>query len=359
MGFTEDIRNYIEQAKGNLKNAVNEEATKTSLIMPFFHTLGYNVFNSGEFMPEYTADVGVKKGERVDYAIIRDGKPIMLIEAKPYGETLDKHNGQLFRYFSVTPAKFAVLTNGTNYQFYTDLDKPNVMDADPFFSIDLLDCTDSQINELQKFHSDNFEETEIFNAAEELKYLGKIKDLLKQIFTEPSDEFVRFILGEGVYSGVKTSSIIDKYRPIVKRSITSYINELVNSRIQNALKGDEPQEEPQPQPTQVSEPEPQEDDDKKDLIITTQEELECFYIVKSILRNEIDVSRITYKDTRSYFGILLDGKVTRWICRIYLRDRTTYFTVQGDGKDERIDIQAPDDLYNYADLLIKKLQEIM
>lgn len=358
MGFTEDIRNYIDQAKGNLKNAVNEEATKTSLIMPFFHTLGYNVFNSGEFMPEYTADVGVKKGEKVDYAIIRDGKPIMLIEAKPYGEALDKHNGQLYRYFSVTPAKFAVLTNGTQYQFFTDLDKANVMDADPFFSIDLLDCTDSQISELQKFHSDNFEESEIFNAAEELKYLGKIKDLLKQIFTEPTDEFVRFILGEGVYSGVKTSGIIDKYRPIVKRSITSYVNELVNARIQNALKGDEPQEEQAPV-QQMSEPEPEQEEDEKDMIVTTQEELECFYIVKSILRNEVDVSRITYKDTRSYFGILLDGKVTRWICRIYLRDRTCFFTVPGDSKDERIDIQSPDDLYNYADLLTQKLHAVM
>lgn len=360
MAFTDDIRNFIERKQGTLSNIDNEEQTKTSLIMPFFQLLGYDVFNVDEFVPEFTADVGMKKGEKVDYAIIKDGKPVILIEAKPYGTKLSKYDDQLYRYFSVTSSKFAVLTNGTNYRFFTDLDKPNVMDADPFFDIDLLDCTDSQLNELHKFHSDNFEESEIISAAEELKYLGKIKSLLKQIFNEPTDEFVKFVLNQDIYAGVKTSNVIEKYRPVVKRSLTSYINELVNTRIQSALQGEEHPATVEEPPIAESLP-VEEEPDPKDLIVTTQEELECYYIVKSILRNDIDVSRLSYKDTRSYFGILVDGKVTRWVCRVFIRDRTKFITIPGEGnaKEERIDINSPDDLYQYADVLIQKLHQVM
>ncbi len=358
MSFTEKIKNFIEGKAATLNSIDNEEQTKTSLIMPFFQLLGYDVFNVNEFVPEFTADVGVKKGEKVDYAIIRDGKPIMLIEAKPYGSVLSKYDDQLYRYFSVTSTKFAVLTNGTSYRFFTDLDKPNVMDADPFFEIDLLDCTDSQINELQKFQSDNFEESEIISAAEELKYLGKIKSLLRQIFTEPTDEFVKFVLNQDIYNGVKTSNVIERYRPIVKRSLTSYINELVNTRIQSAIQKDNEESEPTTET-------PSEDTEKievnpKEQIITTQEELECYYIVKSILRNNIDVNRISYKDTLSYFGVLIDGKVTRWVCHVYIKSRSKYITIPSDsGKDLRFDIKVPDDIYNYSDELLKALERVM
>jgi hypothetical protein len=95
-----------------------EEATKNAMIMPFIQLLGYNVFDPMEVTPELVADVGTKKGEKVDYAVLRDGKPIMLFECKKSGADLHiNHASQLFRYFHVTEARFGVLTNGLAYKF--------------------------------------------------------------------------------------------------------------------------------------------------------------------------------------------------------------------------------------------------
>ena len=125
MEFDEKIKDFIKRIK-NLKQVItNEEATKTSLIMPFFSLLGYDVFNPNEFIPEYIADVGIKKGEKVDYAITIDNQVIILIEAKSVNENLKKHDSQLFRYFGTTTSKLAILTNGFEYKFYTDLEETN------------------------------------------------------------------------------------------------------------------------------------------------------------------------------------------------------------------------------------------
>ena len=150
MEFNESIRQFSERVS-ILKNTVStEESTKMSLIVPLFQILGYDVFNPIEFCPEYTADVGIKKGEKVDYAILEDGKPNILIECKSCSEQLDKHSSQLFRYFSTTPAKFGILTNGIIYRFYTDLEESNKMDLVPFLEINMENIKDSSINELKK-----------------------------------------------------------------------------------------------------------------------------------------------------------------------------------------------------------------
>lgn len=150
--------NFIDQLKAlsnrvdKIKNSITtEEATKTSLVMPFFQILGYDIFNPEEFTPEFTADVGIKKGEKVDYAILNKGEPVILIEAKSVNEKLERHDSQLFRYFGTTTAKFAILTNGITYRFYTDLDEENKMDASPFFEFDIVNLKESAIPELAKF----------------------------------------------------------------------------------------------------------------------------------------------------------------------------------------------------------------
>lgn len=180
MSFEENLKSFasrIDNLKGNI---ATEEATKTSLIMPFFQMLGYDVFNPMEFIPEFTADVGIKKGEKVDYAISLNGKITILIEAKCINEQLDKHDSQLFRYFGTTEAKFGILTNGIIYKFYSDLEEPNKMDTSPFFQIDLTDLADNEITELKKFSKENFDLNRILDTASELKYLGLIKKALKE-----------------------------------------------------------------------------------------------------------------------------------------------------------------------------------
>ncbi len=78
MDFIDRIRDLSTRIPKQLEHIQTEEATKNALIMPFISALGYNVFDPTEVVPEFTADVGIKKGEKVDYAIHLDGKPIML-----------------------------------------------------------------------------------------------------------------------------------------------------------------------------------------------------------------------------------------------------------------------------------------
>jgi len=347
MTFEEQIKSFAERAKSIKTSIATEEATKTSLVMPFFQILGYDVFNPNEFTPEYVADVGIKKGEKVDYAILQNKKPVILIEAKSIKEALTNHDSQLFRYFGTTTAKFAILTNGAVYRFYTDLDEPNKMDNTPFLEIDVLDLKEPQIQELKKFCKDCFDLNKIIDTASELKYLGLIRNVLKDIFSNPSDAYVRFILGCGVFESPKTQSVVDKFKPLVKKSISAYINELVNEKIQTALKTDEDQEKT------LKEQGVELEDTAH--TVTTESEIEAYYIVKSILRNHIDSSLITYKDTQSYFGILFDNKVTKWICRLYLRDRAMFMYMQDENKEfSKYPITKLDDLYKHSDILVKK-----
>lgn len=360
MNFDEQIKSFAKRTKSIMGGIATEEATKTSIIMPFFQILGYDVFNPSEFTPEYTADVGIKKGEKVDYAILNNKEPVILIECKSINEVLTKHDSQLFRYFGTTTAKFAILTNGIIYRFYTDLDEPNKMDEKPFLEINMLDLKDAQIPELKKFHKDNFDLNQIIDTASELKYMGLMRNVIKEEFTSPSDEFVRYILGCGVYDGVKTQNVVDRYKPILKKSLTGYINDLVNEKIQTALKEDDSEK------AEISEPFINEDAslEPEDIFInkihTTDEELESYYIVKSILREIIEPTRLFYKDTLSYFGILVDNKVTRWLCRIFLKENTNYIIIPNESKENiKYQIDTLDDIYKISDKLIERVKAIM
>lgn len=343
MSFEEKLKNYVSRIESIKNNIQTEEATKTSLIMPFFQMLGYDVFNPNEFIPEFIADIGIKKGEKVDYAIVLNDEVVMLIEAKPISEKLEKHSSQLFRYFGTSKAKFAILTNGNNYKFYTDLEKTNVMDSVPFLDVNIDDLSDSEIQELKKFQKDNFDINEIFSTASNLKYLNQIKKVLKEEFANPSDELVKLILNQGIYEGVKTSAIIEKYKPIIKRSFNSYLNELVNSRLQNAINKEETIDEPDNIP-------------REEKIITTSDEIQSYYIVKSILSEYCSPKKIYYKDTESYFGILYDNKVTKWICRVYLKESVKYIIIPNkDKKDIRYELTNIEDIYKLKDYLIERL----
>lgn len=348
MTFEEQLKNFITKIE-KIKNKIStEEATKTSIIMPFFQILGYDVFNPSEFTPEYIADVGIKKGEKVDYAIILNNEVSILIEAKAISEKLERHDSQLFRYFGTSKAKFAILTNGIIYKFYTDLEKENIMDATPFLEVNLDELRESDIQELKKFQKENFNIESIFDAASDLKYLSQIKKVLKEEFNDPGDDFVKLILNKEIYDGSKTQSIIDKYRPLVKKSINYYINELINDRLQNAMKKND----------EVDTVE--EIIETSNDIITTVDELESYYIVKSILSEDCDPNKIAYKDTYSYFSVLYDNKVTKWICRVYLKENVKYIIIPDENRNEiKYTINRTNDIYSLKDVLIKRLNSLL
>ncbi|MEP7219297.1 MAG: type I restriction endonuclease, partial [Bacteroidota bacterium] len=188
-----------------------EEATKNAFVLPFIHALGYDVFNPLEVVPEFTADVGIKKGEKVDYAIFHDSKPIILFECKKCGGKLD-HScaSQLYRYFSVTEARIGILTDGVIYQFFTDLEQLNKMDEKPFMEFNILDIQESLVPEIKKLTKGSFDLEATLNAASELKYTKEIRKALSEEFNSPSEDFVRHFTAK-VYSGRLTQAVREQF----------------------------------------------------------------------------------------------------------------------------------------------------
>ncbi len=308
--FTEQLRSLSKRVERTQQNILTEEATKTSIIMPFFQILGYDVFNPEEFIPEFNADVGIKRGEKVDFAIMQNNEPVILVEAKSINEKLKKHGTQLYRYFSVTPAKFAILTNGIQYLFYTDLEEQNKMDATPFFTFNLFELRTAKINELFKFHKTHFELENILTAASELKYTGALKEYIAAQFEEPSEEFTSFLVSH-VYGGKKTKAVIEKFEPLVKKSLKEFANDIASDKLKAALDTTNAEAE-------VAATETTKTINEKPEIVTTQEELNAHNIIQQLLRYTCSMDRVNYRDTVHYLNILLDDNIRKWICRLYL-----------------------------------------
>ena len=351
MDFKDEIKTLGERVV-SLKDSVNtEEATKTAFILPFIQKLGYDVFNPLEVTAELIADLGIKKGEKVDYAILVNGKPIMIIECKHLKEKLDVHATQLHRYFHVTEVRFGVLTNGIIYRFYTDLEAPNKMDDNPFLEIDISNFNESQINELKKFHKSYFSVEEILASASDLKYTSQLKKIIATELNTPTDELIKFFTKQ-IYTGIVNAKVIEKFGSIVRKSFQQVISETVNARLNNAVISENENfqiaEIPKLSPTETK-------NDEVSKIITTEEEMECFYIVKGILRSKIEPNRIFYKDTQSYFGILLDNNVRKPVCRLHLNSAKKYLSLfEGADKAERkIEISRIDDIFQYADIILE------
>ena len=349
MDFIDQVKQFSKRVESLKDGLSTEEATKTAIIMPFFALLGYDVFNPEEFVPEYTADVGIKKGEKVDYAIMSEGNPVILIECKWIGETLEKHDSQLFRYFGTTKAKFAILTNGQYYRFFTDLDEANKMDEKPFLEINILDIKENQVAELKKFHKSQFDINNIFNVASDLKYSNEFKIKLAQQLQQPNDDFVKYFLN-GIYDGKFMQSVIDRFRPVLKKALNDYISELMNDKIKSALGANSESKKAE---EELPATEETENAPHMPKIITTEEEMEAFYLVKNMLKSIVPVEDITFKDTESYFSVLHKGKTTRWICRFYFNTANKYLVVPDENKKEiKLPITGIYDIDNYKEKIV-------
>ena len=223
------------------------------------------------------------------------------------------------------------------------------MDEKPFLEINMLDLKDTQIEELKKFHKSYFDVDMILSSASELKYMGELRTVIGKEFTNPSTDFVRFF-GKQVYEGVFTPKVLEQFTTLVKRTINNYVSDIISDRLKAAIK-DEEQPTEQGTPT-VQQPTEEQTDNG---IVTTEEELEAFYIVKSLLRNIFPAERITYKDTRSYFGVSIDNNVRKTVCRFYFDPPTRKrLAVIDENKSEKMyKLNSINDIYNYADTLIE------
>jgi predicted type IV restriction endonuclease len=355
MDFSDKLKQFSRRAEMIKNTLLTEESTKTALIMPFFSLLDYDVFNPMEFIPEFNADFGIKKGEKVDYAIMKDGKPIILVECKGVNDTLTKHDAQLFRYFSVTESRFAILTNGIIYKFFTDLEESNKMDDTPFLEINILDLNDMQILELKKFSKDVFDIDTIFNTASELKYSSLINNQLNSQLENPTDDFVRFLIND-FYQGVKTQNVIEKFKPIVKKSMQQFVSDFMNEKIKSILNNNKPVQEKENE-LETDEIECDKEENTPN-IVTTEEELEAFNVVRSILSEVISADDIAIKDVERYCGILYKNNTRKWICRFYFSGSKKSIVISNEDKSgTRYYINCVTDIYNYKSELIASAQK--
>lgn len=351
MDFKDQVKQLAERVSKMKDKILTEEATKNAFIMPFIQCLGYDVFNPLEVVPEFVADIGIKKGEKVDYAILKDDTPIILVECKHWSENLDPHNSQLFRYFHTTSAKFGILTNGITYRFYTDLVEPNKMDEKPFFEFQIDDVKEAQGEKLKEFHKSYFNLDSIINTASELKFMGELRTLILKEISEPSDEFTRHFAKQ-VYPSIVTPKVLEQFRGLVKRTFHQYINDAINERLKSALATDQQrQNEIQKEEFTAASVV----DENK--IQTTAEEMDGFHIVRAIVCAKVKVSRVAHRDQQSYFGILLDDNNRKPICRLHYNGKKKYVSFFDTDVEERVEISNNSQLYDYSARLLKAIDK--
>lgn len=341
--FEDKIVAVAARSKSAERQAMTEEATKTSVIMPFIQALGFDVFNLDEVIPEFTSDVGTKKGEKVDYALKIDGKIAMLVEAKPISTKLgNSQYTQLFRYFTVTEARLAMLTNGHEVWFFSDTEEPNKMDKKPFFKFDLQQHDKSQVAELARFQKKNFDIVSVIEAASNLKYTRDAANFLKRQLDDPDDDFVRFI-GRQIHEGSVTKGVLEQITP----SIQAALDQIIRDRIQDKLSITFQDKAPA---ATVDLPEDAEQDDG---IVTTEDEWEGFRIIKAIAARHVAVDRVTIRDSKSYCSIIMDNNNRKPICRLYFNSSTTknIGVFDPEKKEERFRVEGPQDLYSHCEAL--------
>ena len=351
MDFIDEVRTRSDRFAKRLEhfseNTGTEEATKTSFVLPFIQMLGYDIFNPVEVVPEYTADTGIKKGEKVDYALFQKENPVILIECKKLQTKLeDEHVSQLFRYFGVTKSsRIGILTNGTQYKFYSDLDHSNVMDGRPFFEFDMLDFTELQVKELKRFTKDEFDTELIVDAARELKYASEIKRLLEEEFSNPSDEFVKFVI-KRVYEGRVTGQVREMFTELTISAFSNFINDKLQRRLTNALKNE----------SESTHDQDRGGNDEQENSDFSRIELDGLLTIKAILGGIVQPDRLSLRKAKFYCSIVLhsDGKREDYgtvIFRLKAKVKQTKgIKIEAQGF-ESITVDKIDQLFSHADNL--------
>lgn len=333
----ENLRSISERVKSHSSTMATEEAVKTAVVLPFLRALGYDVFDPTEVVPEFTADAVGKKGEKVDYAINIDGEIRILIECKPISVQLEKkHLDQLFRYFTVTNAKFAILTNGRTFNFYTDLEETNKLDTLPFFVFDITDFNTGILSELRKFEKSSFDVQAILATAERLKYTSGVKQEISKLIEEPTEDFVRLV-SRNVYEGQMRAQAKEMLTGVVRAAFREVIMDQVKSRLSSALADTQEVIEAIDEPV---------GDDPE--VVTTEEEREGYMIVKAIAREIIAAKRILIRDAKSYCAVLVDNN-RKPLARLHFNRSVKYIGLFDGEAEDRVIIESLDQIYEFSD----------
>ena len=345
MDLIDHLQNLAARAEQTGDSLTNEEATKMALIAPFIQALGYDIFNPTEVKPEFSADLpGIKQGERVDYAVLENGIPKILIEAKPYRTDLKSaEKGQLSRYFQATHARIGILSNGRQFLFFSDLDRQNLMDEKPFAEIDLSDLKAAPLEQIKQLSKSMFDLETLLSTAERLKYLRGVKEEIRAELADPSDWLVRE-MARRVHTAERVSGqLIEKFKPVVIDAIKAVINDRINDRLSSAMEAEKAEGATDVPSYEAAEAE------NANGIEFTEEEREGLYVVRAICASEIDPSRLTEKDTKNYCNILLDGHNWKSILRMHFNGPSKRLEIFDDAEPRFIQLEKVLDAYQYGD----------
>lgn len=347
MSFKEAVSELSNRSRSARTMAQTEEATKNAVVMPFLRALGFDVFDPSQVIPEFISDVGIKKGEKVDYAVRIGDRIEYIIEAKSINVDLSgAQYSQLFRYFTVTDARIAILTNGIHFWFFTDIEEKNKMDAMPFFKFDLGAYDDSDLKELEKFHSDRFEIEKVRSAASSLKYTRLATTYISEQWNSPDDEFVKTV-ARSFYEGNITKAVIETLRPIVKRAFDDLFRQKARQKFAAVL--DAPEKE-------VAKDDAVDETDDAGDIVTTEDEMQAFQIVRAICSELVPADAIHIRDHKSYCGILYDNNNRKPIVRLHFNGKKLYLGIFDEIKTEsRFLIERVEGIFSYRKEILATL----
>ncbi len=309
--FKRRIDHHVEHVKKVGEHCVTEETTKQALILPLLDILGFSPYDPMRVKAEYGSDFpGVKASERVDYALFSAGIPVIFIEAKAYAENLTNHCPQLSRYYNATPeVTVSAITNGREWRFFTDLINRNIMDSEPFLTINLQSPAEDIAEQLHRFHYDQLEPNALRALAEENIYLTAFKECITGSLRNCDLEFVRYVVAKAGVQRTLTGRFLESVQPIVKQAVAQSISALVATSLSGTVRKDETMDD---EPIAIDEDAPIADPDNP-RILTTADERKLFDICCDILPG----ADLQPRDTETYFSILYQGKTNRWLLRFW------------------------------------------
>lgn len=309
------MKNLIKHLSDCSKTVQTEEATKLSMVLPVIQSLGYDIYDPAEVVPEMVCDI-TNKNDRVDYAILIGNVPSIIIECKTAGTNLESHTRQLAKYFVSCKAKYAILTNGLEYWLYTDLQQINLMDEKTFFKIDLSKATDSEISFFMKLSKDCFDGSKLRTSAMVQSVADKIRDEVTREITYPSGDFLAMI-AKRCYSGIVTQQVLEEINDIVSLSLS-----------------DTPVDEGTVQDLQ------------------SDDVARAYEIIASIIHSRYEDAVICNFIRKNYVAITYYNKF-HTICRLsFSKKKSIFFPADGYKSYTRVDIGEVDELHNLSNEIL-------
>jgi predicted type IV restriction endonuclease len=298
--------NFLKKSLDNFnfnqkaENCANEAQTKKFMIDPFFMLLN---FRHEDLIPEYDADFGDRVSNKVDYAIKLNKKDIIIIECKKLTSKLtDKEAGQLSGYFqNAKNSRIAILTNGKEYRFYSDVALANTMDSKPFFVFDVESYSDNDIEGLLDFDARIINVNDIITKAQESVFIEDFENTFFKEMTSPSPEFLKLMHKRMIF---KTKFNEERMTELMNSSLFKSLTEKI---ILHETKTNS----------------------KSAGIITTDEEIQAYHTIRTLLiqNKKIPNDRITYRDQKGTFNIMVDDNQKKTICQLKFTDSSKKITI--------------------------------